>query len=234
MDRNLRPVGNSGQSQGARSERPASLTGHDDIPAYNDLFIWPLQFSFGRPTILTMGISKKNGLKNAAKYLITFEESLASYYHDASLYCQEYPDFWNNASTAKITRANLYASMLQDIERHWINYELIHEVTGPFINLIKRIESEKKRLQEGRYSQTSIIQFIREIELAPVKTQVLPSIKGTTEAFSKIALILDQIQDQQVRLMEGFLNDNARCNKPQGPKNSSPSSLSGPPQVCRP
>jgi len=181
-----------------------------------------------------MVIAKKTGLKEALKYLIIFEESLASFYHDASLYCQEYPEFWNNASMTKTTRANLYARMLQDIERHWINYELTHEVAGPFINLIKRIESEKKRLQEGRYSQTAIVQFIREIELAPVKTQVLPSIKGTTETFSKITLILDQIQDRQVRLMEGFLDGNARCNKAQGLKDPSPSSLSEPPQVCRP
>ncbi|MCK5125574.1 MAG: hypothetical protein KAR42_04905 [candidate division Zixibacteria bacterium] len=139
------------------------------------------------------------------KLLSSFEEEMAEYYQAISGIYSQHEDFWSSASMMKSTRANLYSNLIQDFSNNSDNYQLKHDLNGPFINLYNKLKAEKSRLSLESINAENNNRFICEIETASTKTRVVPEVTGNTETFSKIVLILDQTQARQVRLIEGYI-----------------------------
>ncbi len=146
------------------------------------------------------------------RMLTVFEEDMAEYYHSLAGICKNLTEFWQSASLLKTTRANLYSNLMQDFTINVNDYDLVRGINGPFLNLLNKIKTQKKRVTPELMSPRENDHFIEEVECTSGQQSVLPVVQGTTQAYAKIKIILEKTQARQAQLISAYLKTTSRCN----------------------
>ena len=155
--------------------------------------------------------SENEKIQIALSMLSSFEEEMSDFYSEVARLCTQFTDFWESASMAKATRANLYANLAQDFASNLDCYILQREVSGTFINLFNKVKTQKSHLTPELLKPETTGAFMREIEAATTNAGIMPIVIGETPMFEKIYRILTKTQSTQVRLVEGFLRSHRNC-----------------------
>ncbi|MCP4566169.1 MAG: hypothetical protein GY841_01175 [FCB group bacterium] len=151
----------------------------------------------------TTGINKN--VLPSVKVLISFEEMLSRYYEIIGKLEKSHLDFWKSVSMAKQTRANLYTNLHEDISKNSKAYELGRGISGPAMSLLGKINSESQRAGKANSELEAHLDFIYRVETVIFEQSTLPLLTGRTSVFRKIQAILNKIQSNQLRLIDGYI-----------------------------
>jgi hypothetical protein len=147
----------------------------------------------------------KTKILAAVQTQIDFIEQLARCYAAAAVAFPQRAEFFTSTSMAKQTCANLLANMQKDYGENQEQYHLERDASGLFINLGQKNRQNLTLLEAHKIKDSEFLQYSRAVEIVLVDNVAGPIIVGMTPTFLKLNAILHKIQQDQIRLFDGFI-----------------------------
>jgi hypothetical protein len=138
----------------------------------------------------------------------SFEEELAAFYQALAVADTRNAEFWTSGSMAKISRANLYARLNQDVSQNPDHYILEKGPSGPFLNYFNKVRAGRDKLNAERCNVAYYVRFLLDIEASLCGNPSFPVIQSTGDFFRRVDLILNKIQKNQLQIVRGLIKIN--------------------------